>query len=304
MARYVECEEHVQCLDTILSMLFFNNRTIQLLTLNLSTESIPYEVQLKTLLKTTDCMKQLYQQESLTPVQSYALRMMSSILSVTMKSSAFIFSDPQLLASVFDIIELSEEKTIQTVDDAAATKSTISDVMSSIITFIDCFSFTPELASSLISHFFSASSWVKKSFYLSLITEVAIKMAEIPQEKEIIRFILLSMNSVLYKVGIRLMTLFAPTVCEVLEELSPEDQNRVLCFFLRYSLTNVHDAISTKNNKQDAYSSDIKQMLSLVLEITSSVSLLSFPSIQQTVSNLGRYHIWIFRVSISFEYDA
>ena len=160
--------------------------------------------------------------------------------------------------------------------------------------------YTPSLIQSITQYFFSVSSWVKKSFYLTFLTEAIIRSSNpIPQEEAIMKSILLSFNSILYRIAIRFFALKSHLFCNQLLLLSQDQQIQVLQFFIQNSFTVLEDVCKTGSSvaSSDVYSSDVCTMLCNCVRFVSSIKLLDITSVSQSIQNMGRYHILLFHVS-------
>ena len=159
--------------------------------------------------------------------------------------------------------------------------------------------YTPSFIQSITQYFFSISSWVKKSFYLTYLTEAIIRSSyPIPQEDTIMQSILLSFNSILYRIAIRFFALKPRLFCNQLLLLSQEQQVQVLQFFIQNSYTVLEDVCKSGSPvaSSDVYSSDICSMLCNCVRFVSSIKLLDISSVSESIQNIGRYHILLFHV--------
>ena len=120
----------------------------------------------------------------------------------------------------------------------------------------------------------------------------------IPQEDTIMQSILLSFNSILYRIAIRFFALKPRLFCNQLLLLSQEQQVQVLQFFIQNSFTVLEDVCKTGSSvaSSDVYSSDVCTMLCNCVRFVSSIKLLDITSVSQSIQNMGRYHILLFHV--------
>ena len=301
--QYTVEAEHVAFLNAIIEKSSINNRSIQQQLITFFSKDFPLELKKGLLRSIMKKVKNYYQQESLTEVESYAFTIYTRCILDVIKSFILLFNDASILCDLFDIIELSEKRTcLLSGEDEAFVTNDITQIITNFVLTMQAISFTPESIESAVNHFFSTSSWIKKCFYLTVLTRAAIQGDyKLSQVKEIIKSSLLSTNSILYKITIRFFTLYVSEFCEVLNELPVEEQTQVLHFFLRHSFSKVSSVISS--NMQDAYSPELKEMLAQVVSITASIRLSDFPSIQQSIANSCRYHVWLFKVLVYEQSD-
>lgn len=301
--QYMESKEHTELIEKMMSIVQLNNRSVQTMLVKLFETDMPSSLRKHLVLQTLQFVINTLQSNEISPVLSYGLVVsLISIFKVVKVHSYLLLTDSQIVVMLLKIIELTETRSsLLCGEDCQMMTDTIvamlafltqSDVTNHIV-------FTSEIINLLVNQFFTSTSWVKRCFYLCLITASQLMTdLSLPRIEDIIHLLLLSLNPVVYKASIRFFVLFSDRFCQQIHLLSPEQQTLVLALLIRSSFTSAADVVGSNkgSSSRDAFTPEIKSILTSNVEITSVIQLMDFGSVQAAVNNIGRHHVYLFMV--------
>ena len=160
---------------------------------------------------------------------------------------------------------------------------------------------SPELLAFLVTHIQTDSSWTKRLFYVTLLTELQLNGEEVNVTPELLASILCLNNKVVLKGSIRLFVLNPNVFCEAMSLLSEDHQVAAIRQLVRDGYTSYSDGSTSSSHSQDSFSKEIILFLSRQLEISCSFNVMDFPAADAfKINNSARFVLQLFRVDVLF----
>lgn len=117
-----------------------------------------------------------------------------------------------------------------------------------------------ELISYGMNQIVANSTTTRRSFYIAFITNLRSRV-DFVIPSSVVLVILKSFDSIVYKIAIRMFVYCKDSFLKALSDLSKEDQERALSLIVHDGFTLPSDVTTTKENAQDAYSSELRNYL-------------------------------------------
>lgn len=303
--HYKESKEHIELVEKMMSIIQLNNRSIQNDIVQLFKTEMPNSLRKHLVLQVLQFIIKTLQSNEVSSVLSYGLIVCLVGICNALKANPYLYlSDSQIVVLLLKVIELTETRTslLCTEDSQMITDAVVmllsfltkSDVVCQIV-------FTSDVINALVEQFFASTSLVKRCFYLSwMIASQLMTDLDLPRIDDVMKVLLLSLNPIVYKASIRFFVLFSDRMCQQIHQLSAEEQKSVFTLLIRSSFTSAADVITSKkgSSNRDAFTAEIKSILTRNVEITSAIQLMDFDSIQASVMNIGRHHVYLFMVAM------
>lgn len=160
---------------------------------------------------------------------------------------------------------------------------------------------SPELLSFLATHIQTDSSWTKRLFYVTLLTEFQLNDEVVNVTSELLASILCLNNKVVLKGSLRLFVLNPTVLCEAMGLLSEDQQVAAIRQIVRDGYTSYSDGSSSNGHNQDSFSKEIILFLSRQLEISCSFNVMDFPAVDAfKINNSARFVLQLFRVDMAW----
>ena len=160
---------------------------------------------------------------------------------------------------------------------------------------------SPELLSFLATHIQTDSSWTKRLFYVTLLTELQLNDEVVNVTPELLASILCLNNKVVLKGSVRLFVLNPTVLCEAMGLLSEDQQVAAIRQIVRDGYTSYSDGSSSNGHNQDSFSKEIILFLSRQLEISCSFNVMDFPAVDAfKINNSARFVLQLFRVDMAW----
>lgn len=162
---------------------------------------------------------------------------------------------------------------------------------------------SPELLSFLATRIQTDSSWTKRLFYITLLTELQLNGAEVNVTPDLLASVLRLNNKVVLKGSVRLFVLNPTVFCEAVSLLSEDQRVAAIRQLVRDGYTSYSDGSTSNSHNQDSFSKEIILFLSRQLEISCSFSVMDFPAADAfKMNNSARFVLQLFRVDMASLY--